>query len=126
MTLFSWRTARPPVSDGRQIGGIVASYVATDARTPAVRDGLGELFDYLELRGLAPPTRPELERTVLDHWSRLEHETDLRRREAALFAGGQPPRPARLRHGAPFCPGCGRFKNHRKECGHCGYLEMTR
>lgn len=31
----------------------------------------------------------------------------------------------RIKLGSCFCPECSRFKNYKKECPHCGFLEMT-
>ena len=116
---------RPIGTDPRLLAGLVASYVATHPRQPELTRDLDALHGYLGARGIRDLGREELERAVVAHWTRLERETDLRRREAELFTPGRPPRLVRYRHGRPFCPTCGRFKIHRKECPHCGYLELT-
>lgn len=112
-------------TDPRVLAGLVASYVAAHPRQPELGSGLDAFHGYVTARGLRDVSREDLERTVLAHWNRLEQASDLRRREAALFTPGRAPRPVRYRHGQPFCPSCGRYKDHRKECPRCGYLELT-
>ncbi len=112
-------------TDPRVLAGIVASYVASHPRQPELSQGLDDLARYLGARGIRDVSRDELERSVLVHWSRLEWEKELRGREAGLFADHPDPRPVRRRHGQPFCPACGMFKDHRKECPRCGHLELT-
>lgn len=115
----------PPGTDPRTLAGVVASYVASHPRQPELSQELDQLHGYLVARGSADVDRAELERAVIAHWNRLEHDVDLRRREAMLFSAEHAPRPVRYRYGVAFCPACGMYKNHRKECPHCGHLELT-
>jgi hypothetical protein len=43
--------------------------------------------------------------------------------EEDLFSSPNTGRKIKL--GSCFCPECGRFKNYKKECPHCGFHEMT-
>ena len=118
--------SRTSEENARALSGVVASYVRANPQMTDLRAHLSDLYDYVRRRGLSSVPREELERTVVDHWNVLEGAAERARREAALFRPGRPVRPVRYRHGASFCPSCGFYKDYRKECPNCGYLELTR
>ena len=116
---------RTSEANARTLSGVVASYVRANPQRAELQAHLAELHDYVRRRGLSSLPREELERTVMDHWNRLEGVAERARREAALFTTGRSLRSVRYRHGSSFCPACGLYKDYRKECSSCGHLELT-
>ena len=110
----------------RAMAGIVASYVRAQARGPGLEERLPDLARYLAERKLRVPEPVALREMVVRHRDSRDRLAQQPAREAALFAAEGRARPARYRHGSAFCPACGLDKDHRKECGSCGHLEITR
>jgi hypothetical protein len=111
--------------DGANLAGVVASFVQTHPSQEALRSNIGNLYDFVCTKRLANLRLEELEKIVFDHCAKLESKTRLVQQQAALFSPKGQARPVRYRFGTAFCSSCRMYKDHRKECPHCGHLEFT-
>ncbi len=106
------------------LGSAVTSYVIAHPG-PEEREGeLDSLRAYLRHKKMDVP-KDRLRGLVKREVRKLESVEAWAEEEIALFSKEERARPANRRHGKPFCPKCGMFKDHSKECPYCGHLELT-
>ena len=117
--------ARRKVTGGMPtLGSAVTSFVIAHPDAETRDRDLDNLQAYLGRRRI-PVTKDKLRALVAREVQRLESVENRAVNEARLFSRKGRPRSTRYRHGKPFCPECGMFKDHRKECPLCGHLELT-
>ncbi|HEX9709954.1 MAG TPA: hypothetical protein VGB42_08340 [Candidatus Thermoplasmatota archaeon] len=120
------RAAAPaPVLADAPVQAAVASAVVAHPEPDGLRAVAGDFAAWAEEAHGAQVSAQEAGELLEGHRAALEREVGRARRNARLFTRGGTLRPARYRHGAEFCPRCARHKDYRKECPHCGEMELT-
>lgn len=104
----------------------VTSYVLAQTGREGMDENLPALARFLRESGLGDHPTDRLAALVAKEAKRLGAAERRERLMAKAFTRDGRPRASKHRHASAFCPECGMFKNHEKECRFCGRLEMTR
>jgi hypothetical protein len=104
----------------------VTSYVLAQVGMERMKANLPALAQFLRQSGLGDHPPERLSEMVAKEARRLGAGERREELMAKAFTREGAPRGAKHRHAAAFCPECGMYKDHQKECRFCGRLEMTR
>jgi hypothetical protein len=87
------------------------------------KESLKDLKIYLQAYHGFNKSTKTIETPLMDEMRSIGVEMKALHMEEDLFSTSGSERKIKL--GSCFCPDCGRFKNYKKECPHCGFHEMT-
>lgn len=86
-------------------------------------DNLQELHDFLRVSGFGQININDLQEKINKIKKEEKKVIHNQRVIAELFTEDK--KTSIYRFGSDFCPNCYMFKNYKKECPYCNYLEMT-